>query len=89
MNCGTTSEVAWPVLRDGVDAAAVVTDNESHESVQRLQAEGLNVGPCGAATLKGVERFASYMDADLRSRTVAVLFNTEGPRDYKIPRSFD
>lgn len=39
MNCGTTSTIAWPVLRDGVSAAIAVSDREADESLKLLTAQ--------------------------------------------------
>ena len=85
MNCGTTSTIAWPVLRDGSYAAVTVTDIEAHEGVQYLQSEGVNAGPCGAATLAALRKFCvEVKDGDRKDRSV-VLFSTEGGREYEIP----
>ncbi|KAK4574059.1 hypothetical protein LTR86_001820 [Recurvomyces mirabilis] len=82
--CGTTSKIAWPVLRDGVDVALVVTDRESHECVQDLQARSVNAGPCGAATLAALQKLCRegvLVQEEQRDMCV-VLFSTEGMREY-------
>ncbi|KAF2878119.1 tryptophan synthase beta subunit-like PLP-dependent enzyme, partial [Massariosphaeria phaeospora] len=82
LNCGTVSHTAWPVLRDGVDAALTVSDAEVHRDVLYLQSQGLDIGPCGAATLSAVRRVCG--DAGMRERlgiggeSVVVVFGTEG-----------
>ncbi|KAK3114959.1 hypothetical protein LTR53_006185 [Teratosphaeriaceae sp. CCFEE 6253] len=83
MNCGTTSSIAWPVLRDGTFAAVTVTDVESHACVQELQAQGVNAGPCGAATLAALRKACAegVLGVEERRRMVVVLFSTEGRRD--------
>lgn len=85
MNCGTTSLSAWPVLRDGVYAAVTVTDREAHREVQFLQAQGVNAGPCGAATLAALRKVCAEMDVKERLEAVVVLFSTEGMREYEVP----
>ena len=85
MNCGTSSTIAWPILRDGTYVAVTVNDVESHECVQYLQAQGVNAGPCGAATLAALKTFCSEVDPKDREDTVVVLFSTEGTREYEVP----
>jgi diaminopropionate ammonia-lyase len=82
LNCGTISGSAWPVLRDGLDAAVTVTDGEALRAVDNLGSLGVSSGPCGAATLAGVRaalsdparREALQLPAD----AVLVLLSTEG-----------
>ncbi|KAI5364079.1 putative pyridoxal-phosphate dependent enzyme [Septoria linicola] len=85
MNCGTTSQLAWPILQAGVTAAVTVTDRESHESVQYLEAAKVNAGPCGAATLAALRKYANTLSTEERREMVVVLFSTEGRRDYEVP----
>jgi diaminopropionate ammonia-lyase len=54
LNCGTVSTSAWPVLRDGCDAAIAVTDRAALDAGSDLAGLGLSSGPSGAATLAGV-----------------------------------
>ncbi len=82
LNCGTVSAAAWPVLRDGCDAAVAVTDEETQRAVADLCALGVASGPSGAATLAGVravlgdpQRRAAL---DLDDDAVVVLLSTEG-----------
>jgi diaminopropionate ammonia-lyase len=53
LNCGTPSSLAWPYLRDGLDAAIAVTDADSASAARDLAALGVDSGPCGAASLAG------------------------------------
>ncbi|KAK4545111.1 hypothetical protein LTR36_003662 [Oleoguttula mirabilis] len=85
MNCGTPSKIAWSVLRDGVDVAVTVTDKQSHECVQYLQSQGVNAGPCGAATLAALRRACTEPMVEKRGDGVVVLFSTEGMREYDVP----
>jgi len=84
MNCGTVSRIAWPYLRDGVDIAVAVGEDEVHRCVEEFKQLGLDVGPCGAAPLAAVRRLrsAGLLDDD----GVVVLFSTEGSRKYDVPR---
>jgi diaminopropionate ammonia-lyase len=54
LNCGTVSSLAWPYLRDGLDAAVAVTDAASAGAARDLRSLGVSCGPCGAASLAGV-----------------------------------
>lgn len=82
LNCGTLSASAWPVLRDGCDAAITVTDAEALQAVADLGRLGVSSGPSGAAPLAGVR--AALSDADRRAAlgldddAVVVLLGTEG-----------
>ncbi|WP_432560316.1 pyridoxal-phosphate dependent enzyme [Granulicoccus sp. GXG6511] len=83
LNCATVSATAWPVLRDGCDAAVAVADAQVLDAVDELAAEGIAAGPCGAATLAGVRAFLADPErrvaAHLAGDAVVVLINTEGP----------
>ncbi|KAI7542498.1 tryptophan synthase beta subunit-like PLP-dependent enzyme [Hortaea werneckii] len=90
MNCGTTSTIAWPVLRSGIHTAATVTDRESHESVEYLNNVGIDAGPCGAASIAALKKVCHAGlagTADKRREKVVVLFSTEGNREYDVPKA--
>jgi diaminopropionate ammonia-lyase len=82
LNCGTPSGLAWPYLRDGLDAAVAVTDEDSARAAADLAALGVAAGPCGAAALAGAR--AVLGDAGRRAALgsaatgVVVLLCTEG-----------
>jgi diaminopropionate ammonia-lyase len=82
LNCGTVSSTAWPVLRNGCDAAVAVSDDEAKRAVSDLGMLGLSSGPSGAATLAGVR--AALADPQRRAAlgvptdAVVVLISTEG-----------
>lgn len=82
LNCGTVSGSAWPVLRDGCDAAVCVRDEDALRAVADLAALGVSSGPSGAATLAGVR--AALFTPERREAlavtddSVVVLLNTEG-----------
>jgi diaminopropionate ammonia-lyase len=83
LNCGTVSSSAWPVLRDGCDAAVAVPDEDARRAVTDLGALGVASGPSGAATLAGVRAVLgdpqrrADLDLDLDD-AVVVLLSTEG-----------
>lgn len=85
LNCGTPSSIAWPYLRDGLDAAVAVDDADSARAAARLAALGVSSGPCGAAALAGLRATLTGVGADRRRTalglgpsSVVVLLSTEG-----------
>ncbi|MFF8832512.1 pyridoxal-phosphate dependent enzyme [Streptomyces sp. NPDC015131] len=90
LNCGTPSSIAWPRLRDGLDAAVAVTDAAALRAARDLAALGVAAGPCGAASLAGARaaltgegarerRDALGVHPGARVAPRLVLLNTEGP----------
>ncbi|WP_033038087.1 diaminopropionate ammonia-lyase [Streptomyces monomycini] len=81
LNCGTPSSLAWPYLRDGLDASVTVTDTQALAASRRLMEAGISAGPCGAACVPAVRGVL----ADLAGRealgltpdSVVVLLSTE------------
>ncbi|MBO0849854.1 MAG: pyridoxal-phosphate dependent enzyme, partial [Pseudonocardia sp.] len=83
LNCGTPSSLAWPYLRDGLDCAVSVSDAEAAEAARDLRAQGIDSGPCGAASLAGLRAALAGPDAlgsglELGPDSVVVLLSTEG-----------
>ena len=89
MNCGTVSPTSWPILRSGIDASVTVSDLDTHTAVQKLVSQGVNAGPCGAATLAGLIDVSSHRPEaiNLEADSVVVLLCTEGIRQYTMPGS--
>jgi len=90
LNCGTPSAIAWPYLRDGLDAAIAVTDADAREAVAALSSAGVAAGPSGAAGLAGLRAALTGAGAAARRRDlglaaagagVVVCLSTEGPLD--------
>ena len=90
LNCGTPSSIAWPYLRDGLDAAIAVSDADAREAVAALSAAGVTAGPSGAAGLAGLRAALTGAGAASRRRDlgldagdapVVVCLSTEGPLD--------
>jgi diaminopropionate ammonia-lyase len=90
LNCGTPSAIAWPYMRDGLDAAIAVTDSQAAAAMATLAGSGVPAGPCGAASLAGVR--AALGDPDRRSALAAdatctvVLLSTDGSPDGSAQR---
>jgi diaminopropionate ammonia-lyase len=85
LNCGTPSSLAWPCLRDGLDAAVTVTDAASARAAADLAAAGVSAGPCGAAPLAGLRTALTGDGAGQRRAELGlgpgatiVLLSTEG-----------
>jgi diaminopropionate ammonia-lyase len=84
LNCGTVSSTAWPVVRDGLDAAVGVTDEEVRTAMIDLHAAGVAAGPCGAAALAGARAAATVegLAPLLRPDVDVLLVSTEA----QVPR---
>ncbi|MEU8877544.1 diaminopropionate ammonia-lyase [Streptomyces javensis] len=85
LNCGTPSSIAWPHLRDGLDAAIAIPDAASARAVGDLARLGISSGPCGAASLAGLRAALIGDGADERRAALGlgpastvVLLSTEG-----------
>lgn len=92
LNCGTPSALAWPYLRDGLDAACAVTDSASVAAARELAGYGISAGPCGAAALAGIRTALTGQEAGsrrvalaLRPGAAVVLLNTEGAAANPLP----
>jgi diaminopropionate ammonia-lyase len=82
LNCGTVSAAAWPLLRDGCDAAVAVSDAAALQAVADLARLGVSSGPSGAATLAGVRAALTAPDRraalGIDASSTVVLLSTEG-----------
>ncbi|MFD9907992.1 pyridoxal-phosphate dependent enzyme [Streptomyces sp. NPDC059063] len=78
LNCGTLSSLAWPLLRDGLDAAVAVTDAEAGVAARDLGGLGVSSGPCGAAGLAGVRVVLGRGLLGVGAHATVVLLSTEG-----------
>ena len=82
LNCGTPSVSAWPLLRDGLDGAVTVTDDQAARALAELWTAGIDAGPCGAAGLAALRAVSQDDDArdvlNLHSAATVVLLATEG-----------
>ncbi len=82
LNCGTPSELGWPSLLGGFDAAVTVTEEECRDAVMDLSVLGQDAGPCGASTLAGVRNALAdelrRNDLGINEDSIIVLVSTEG-----------
>jgi diaminopropionate ammonia-lyase len=92
LNCGTPSALAWPYLRDGLDAACAVTESDSITATRELAGYRISAGPCGAAALAGARAALTGTRAGARRTALAVgpdaavvLLNTEGTAANPLP----
>jgi diaminopropionate ammonia-lyase len=94
LNCGTSSMLAWPCLRDGLDAAVAVADADSVAAARDLAGRGIPAGPCGGAALAGARAALAGEGAQARRAALAihpdatvVLLSTEGSAANPVPVS--
>ena len=94
LNCGTPSMLAWPYLRDGLDAAVAVANAEAAAGARDLAGQGIPAGPCGGAALAGVRAALAGKGAEARRASLAlgsdatiVLLSTEGSAANPVPAS--
>ena len=84
MNCGTPSELSWPTLAAGMDAAVSVSDDDCRRALVDLATLGQDAGPCGASTLAGVRKALATpgrrQALGVTKDSVVVLISTEGLR---------
>ncbi|MGI5498614.1 pyridoxal-phosphate dependent enzyme [Lentzea sp. CA-135723] len=74
LNCGTPSATSWPYLRNGLDGAVAISDDDCVQAMEDLHALNVHSGPCGAASLAGLRA----VRADLHDLDTVVLISTEG-----------
>ena len=94
LNCGTPSMLAWPYLRDGLDAAVAAADADSATAARDLAGYGIPAGPCGGAALAGARAVLTGDGAEPRRAALAigpdatvVLLSTEGSAANPVPAS--
>jgi diaminopropionate ammonia-lyase len=78
LNCGTPSSLAWPYLRDGMDAAIAVSDGEARDAITALAAAGVSAGPSGAAALAGLRAALTGAGAASRRRDLGLADDASG-----------
>ncbi len=82
LNCGVVSELAWPILRDGLEAAVTIDDDGAREGMRELAQAGVSAGECSGAAVGGLRLLLS--DARWRERlgitseSCVLVFATEG-----------
>lgn len=89
LSCGTVSALAWPVLRDGLDGAVTVSDDQAAAAVEDLARYSVDSGPCGAATLAAARLVLGQRGwrqaIGLRPDAVVLLLSTEGRAANPVP----
>ena len=92
LNCGTPSMLAWPYLRDGLDAAVAVANADAAAAARDLAGSGIPAGPCGGASLAGARAALTGEGTQLRRAALAigpdaavVLLSTEGAAANPVP----
>jgi diaminopropionate ammonia-lyase len=92
LNCGTPSTLAWPYLRDGLDAALAVTDADAVAAARELADNGIPAGPCGGASLAGARAALTGAGSGARRAALGigppaavVLLCTEGTAANPVP----
>lgn len=94
LNCGTPSVLAWPYMRDGLDAAVAVTDADAVAAAHDLTFDTVAPGPCGGSGLAAARLALTGPDCDERRRHLGVdesstvlLVITEGADANPLPDS--
>ncbi len=72
LNCGTPSSIAWPYLRDGLDAAIAVSDADARDAVAALSSAYVNAGPSCVAGAGRTAGGAHRAGAVLRCRDLGL-----------------
>jgi len=82
LNAGTISSIAWPAIRDGVDAAVMVSDEMAARAQARLHEFGVPAGICGGASLAGIAHLLGGGDPgapwSVDSSSTVVIVSTDG-----------
>ncbi len=88
LNCGTVSDIAWPLLRDGFEAYVRIGDDRAREGMRALASVGVVSGESGAAGLGGLLELVGDPElAGLRGElglggsSRVLLISTEGATD--------
>lgn len=96
LNCGTPSSLAWPLIKEGLDGAITITEEEDITAAYELQDLGLTAGPCGASgfaglrtmlTGEGSEERRAHLGVTPKSTVVFVV--TEGADANPLPELVD
>lgn len=89
LNCGTVSDLAWPILRDGADGSVTVSERQAVDAVGDLRDAGVDAGPCGASTLAAARVALGdperRPDLGIGTDPVVVLVNTESLTANPLP----
>jgi diaminopropionate ammonia-lyase len=81
LNCGTVSEIAWPVLSAGVDAFVTVDDAQAEAAMRSLAELGVVAGETGGSGLAGLRQLVADAGGRLDRSSSVLVLNTEGATD--------
>ncbi len=90
LNCGTLSSVAWPLIRDGIDAFVSIGDGAAFDAMRLLADGGIVSGESGASGLAGLleihRRDPSILGGTLGigSGSSLLVLSTEGITDPSL-----
>ena len=85
LNAGLASEIAWPVVSRGLDAAIAIDDRRTTQAMRLLAQDGIVAGETGAAGLAGLLAWVDGFGGDVSGKRVLVI-NSEGatnPESYR------
>jgi diaminopropionate ammonia-lyase len=63
LNCGTPSEIAFPVIAAGIDLFVAIEDGPVRQAMRDLAAAGIVSGETGAAALAGLSELLAPLEA--------------------------
>jgi diaminopropionate ammonia-lyase len=85
LNCGSTSELAWPILQAGLNACVTISDDQAREGMRYLAGQEVAAGECSGGAIGGIRTLLQGDDASLWREhlgltplSVVILFATEG-----------
>ncbi len=88
LNCGTPSEIAWPLVSRGLDAVVAIDDGWARQAMRELAAAGVVSGETGAASLAGLSAVCNGVDGGrlreqigLGATSSVLVLSTEGATD--------
>ena len=92
LNCGTPSLLAWPLIRDGLDGAMSLDDEDAIRAARDLASLGVAAGPCGGSGLAAARLLLTGDGATARrshlridSSSTLLLIITEGSDANPLP----
>jgi len=87
LNCGNLSSIAWPLIRDGIDAFVSICDEAAFDAMRLLAAGGIVSGESGASGLAGLleivrrDRAVLHGPLGLGRESSLLVISTEGITD--------
>ena len=84
LNCGTASQIAYPVLAHGLDWSIAIEDEWTEDAIRLFAENGLVSGETGASTMGGLLALTSRPerhDLELDQDAKVLLIITEGATD--------